>query len=990
MATMRLLLTTAFILWLATTSRAADELNRWAIVASADVQKTGLADLVLAEASKLERIEFVERDALDRVVKELELESLAGSGGVSQRMNAGRALRADALVLLTSVSKAESSRLRVVVCDARQGTRLATFETEVEKASLDRTAKSVVAEIARVRDHFADGVRLVVGVTPFVSRNLEHRHDHCQSRFAELLANSLTSQRGVAVIEVEEARAILKERALHAEEAVTRRVPFIVSGQFRMTSRDGASEPDVELTIELTSAKSVQKLPVRTIELSRTPQWLVGDLSLELLKTSGGTFEPLDAETQQVALIRQANSFSQLGDWRRSLGLREAALVLDPVNAEQRVRLILDYQVCFTRDFARLWSYQVPPDERALLIEQATDQFITAQEHLEYVIRNRQISHGEAVRLLRRQSWEGPGDGQLLIPMPGKEAAERLRLRRVLDADERFLSDSFMEVVKLPESPTMPTIIQPRHHEFEKPWWTVLLNRALKQVQIREFDAHSLKFMKRVLTEMVPEDVAYPEPLSHLAYAGRSLSNDAQKDEWRKFLTELATSKSSLASFFGRAQLREISSGGLRALGTSDKAELQASIRSAEAILRDFEGRRPIGDNGVEGVRSARDHTKRYLDQTPHVNAPEPRVEGSLGRLHFQPLDWKVTSSTAGTDPKKLVVPILQNMCRCGDELDVHWTQKSLFFMNRPGELRLLPFTEHRGWAQHGTFSHVTWDGENVWLVVVGRGIFVLNRNGDVVTQFHKETPMPGIDAGLQMLPLAPRRMLVVGSFGEHHRAWCGVLEVSDTHQPSVRIVHEATRVFANRPKAEVEADIGTAFVPQWIHRVERRDASPLAFVGRSRCANALAIDLDSFAVSLVPFYPRAFPGNESHFRQNGRFVNQGTEGVFAYQQLESGAVADEKRLIYRTHPYAQLLVLGDRAYVSGPVWWSLHTTSLQTERLLPGTTELPEPYRSLRHGVSAHYGLIGFRRYVPPKEIGVPTIFQITVADEATSPASR
>ncbi len=988
MNTIRILLAFAIVSWLAMTSWAAEGFSRWAIVASPEVQKSGLADVVWAEASKFDRVEFVERVELNRVAKELELETLAGAGGVSQRIQAGRLLQAKVLVLLTSVATPESNRLRVIICDTSQGARLANSETLVEKESLDQTAKSVVAEIARVRDHFAEGIRLVVGVTPFVSRNLEHRHDHWQSRFAELLANSMASQRGVAVIEVEEARAILKERALHADEPIARSVPFLVSGQFRMKPRDGAEEPDVELTIEVTSAKPMQALPPKTIELSRVPQWLVGDLSQELLRKTGETFEPLKADVQRLALIRQADSFGQLGDWIKSLGLREAALVLEPDNAQQRARLIQDYQVCFTRDFDRLWSYkQVADHERATLLNQAADQFVSAQEHLEFLIRNRRISRDEALTLFRRQKWEGPGP--LVNRLPGDSSPEDLAgFERVLEAEQRFVTDTFPAILDLPESSTMPGVILPRRGELPEPWWTSLLWRVGNQVRCRRFSANSLKFFAQVMTQIVPADMPHSHALIMLGHAGWSLSANELKPEWQKCLAELAQSESVGTRFFGQAQLWEAARRQVGNMANADKAKLHTLVREADSILREFEGRRPVGDDGVDMLRGSRDHIQRYLDKTPASNSPpEPRIQGSLGRLRFQPLHWTVTS---GDQAGKLDVPIFDNMRRCGDSLDVYWTQKSLFFMNRPGELRLLPIQGHPDSSRHGAFSHVTWDGECVWLVVAGRGIFVLNRNGEVVTQFTKETPMPGIEAGLQMLPLSPRRMLAVGSFGEHHRAWCGVLEVSERNQPSVRVIHEATRVVDNRPTAEVEGDIATAFRPMWIHRVERHDASPLAFVGRDCCAQLLAIDLDSFAVSLVPFYPRGFPGNDSHFRRNGHFVNLTTTGVFAFQQLESGAVADGKRLITLTYPWSQMLVVDDRAYISGATWWSIHTESLRVERLLPGTTELPNPYRALRHGVSAHFGLIGFRLYVPPKETGSPTMFQITVAEESKSPQPR
>ncbi|MBC7815624.1 MAG: hypothetical protein IAG10_01855, partial [Planctomycetaceae bacterium] len=744
MTTVCNLLKAAIALCLVTTACAAEGLNRWAIVAPEAIRQSGLADLLLVEAGKLARMELVERDELDRVAKELELESLAGAGGAAQRLKAGRLLRADALVLLKSVSASESNRLRVVIVDCRQGARLATFETVIEKSSLERTARSVAAEMDRARVHFADGIRLVIGVTPLVSRNLEHQHDHWQSRYAELLSSSLAGQPGVAVIEVEEARAILKELSLGSDDSASRRVPFIVSGQFRMQPRADANEPDVELAIELTTAKSVQKLPARTIELARAPQWLVGELSRELLRNTGETIEPLDAEVQRAALLRQADSFGQLGDWIKSLGLREAALVLDPDNAEQRARLILDYQVCFTRDFERLWSYKkVIDDQRAPLLDQAADQFISAEEHLEFLIRNRRISRDEALTLFRRQKWEGLGS--LVNRLPGNNADELLRFERVLDAEQRFVADTFLAMLELPESPAMPGIIQARRLEFPEPWWTSLLWRVTNQVRCRRFNEHGLKFLAQVLTRMVPEDMPHSQPLYMLAHAGRSLNNDEQNVEWRKCLTELAQAEQTVARFFGQAQLWELSRQRVGNLANADKAALHALVRDADTILREFDGRRPKDDDGVDVLQASRNHIQRYLDGTPHSNSPpDPPIRASLGRLRFQPLQWTVAS---GTEPANADVPLLDNMRRCGDALDVYWTQKSLYFMNRPGELRVLPIQGHPDWSRHGAFSHVTWDGECVWLVVAGRGIFVLNRNGDVVTQFTKETPMPGIEA---------------------------------------------------------------------------------------------------------------------------------------------------------------------------------------------------------------------------------------------------
>jgi hypothetical protein len=148
---------------LAAPAAADDALRRWAIVAADDVRQSGLADLLIAEATKLPAIELVERDELDRFANELAIGSLAAPAG---RAKAGRLLRADALVLLSPVASDPAGKLRLVICECRQGARLTAVDIARQSASLEDSARLVSAEIARVRQHYSGGIRLVVGVPP--------------------------------------------------------------------------------------------------------------------------------------------------------------------------------------------------------------------------------------------------------------------------------------------------------------------------------------------------------------------------------------------------------------------------------------------------------------------------------------------------------------------------------------------------------------------------------------------------------------------------------------------------------------------------------------------------------------------------------------------------------------------------------------------------------------------------------------------------------
>ena len=69
--------------------------------------------------------------------------------------------------------------------------------------------------------------------------------------------------------------------------------------------------------------------------------------------------------------------------------------------------------------------------------------------------------------------------------------------------------------------------------------------------------------------------------------------------------------------------------------------------------------------------------------------------------------------------------------------------------------------------------------------------------------------------------------------------------------------------------------------------------------------------------------------------------------------------------------------------YVPGNVWRRIRQDNFEVECLLRPATVLPGPYNSLRIGVSANYGLIGFRSHLYPNETGKPVLYQVSIADK-------
>ncbi len=136
--------------------------NRWAIVASPDVQKSGLADLLTVKLSAIDGIELVERERLDAAMKELELATMFGAKGAAKRLKLGRMLKADALVLLAREEHGEKTSVRLVVSDCLYGARLHVEYFLEDSSGPEQLAVQCADRVRRVRKRFAGGVRRII------------------------------------------------------------------------------------------------------------------------------------------------------------------------------------------------------------------------------------------------------------------------------------------------------------------------------------------------------------------------------------------------------------------------------------------------------------------------------------------------------------------------------------------------------------------------------------------------------------------------------------------------------------------------------------------------------------------------------------------------------------------------------------------------------------------------------------------------------------
>ncbi|MCA9048674.1 MAG: hypothetical protein KDA89_08095 [Planctomycetaceae bacterium] len=327
---------------------AQESTQRWAILAAPEVQQAALSDLLTVELSQ--SLELVERQQLQRILDEVELSQLSASDGVPLRLKIGPEFKADRLIILTLENSVTQSRfLKVVVCETGQGTRLQILRRVWPQDDPQAVAQDLAQAITKIHKRFPQGVKQIIGVGPFLSKNLLHDYDFLQRSYATLLMERLLESPGVAVLELDEYRALGEELSLNAARLEERVVPVLVEGEFELTGQ-GVSVPQSEVRLDLTvrtSGPEARSWQLSNQSLTSAAEWLREELPHQLLKSVSGRKTSLNTDEQFAALIKRADEFTSIGLRSESIALRESALLLKD-DLVQQLRLLGAYHLHVT------------------------------------------------------------------------------------------------------------------------------------------------------------------------------------------------------------------------------------------------------------------------------------------------------------------------------------------------------------------------------------------------------------------------------------------------------------------------------------------------------------------------------------------------------------------------------------------------------------------------------------------------------------------
>lgn len=957
--------------------------QRVAVIGNSEADKTVI--LLSSELQSSPDVALVERERLAAVADEQALQRLLDTQ--AERSRVGTLLSADVLALVSVAGR----RTEVVVVDTKLGATLG--RTSLDSAPNDEKAVQLLAkETLAILSRFRDGVRFVVAVPDFVSRDLTFERKFLQFDYAEVIRSAYRQIPGVALVAVDEAQAIAGERQVGDAEQGKRVVPLFVEGEFRHTRGDDGAQV-VRIIVRATDGtREVFERSSDPLKPEGAGAFLLDTFAQELLGRTSPPADRGDALTPQrqfELLIARADAFAQVGEFRRSALLREAALLVNPDATAQRKQLIREYTRRNRRPYE---SGEEPPKPGTDAYAQSVATFISdwtrSLHHCEYLIRNRRISREEATDLTVNaveSNW-------------AIQVADRRRELAECEAfKKQFVREAFARIATLE-----PYAEFKKRVPDEKFGMTGMLDvyHAIIGLCITRCDGpylakEDLDLLAELLTSRLPESM-WPVYRFNFFMRETAVSLRGKPEpprfsaaEYLEFLDRLTKSDRPLVRIYGRygtycyqryakgqkspemlAEARSIVADAERVgFDTSEYSYYLGQLRDEVAwVKRDVEKPRRVAAAPVAkppvAAPPAIPPARVKLELIPIALETPRRNETSLTKATWRsPGGW-----TGATHFRPL-----------GQGLDVFWARGALLFMEQPGVVREVLADEKL------SISDVVTDGKYVWVAAAyGRGVYVLDRSGKRIALVDKSHGLPPTDVSGPLLhPLQPGRVMATGSFGNTHRGWIATIDVGDdapaAPNPKVDVFHEGTIVPGTKPRTNrPDWGVDYCFQPNAIFEHPAASAPPnpprrLVFVVTG--LNPLVVDVATKKVTrYVPpdakdEFPRWIGPLEAYASIDGVLWVAGSQYDFNGYRLTPQADALKA---FRNRPDWHMPGLtdgslardGDWLYYAGSAKWRrINLKTLRDEVLIDDSRQLPHPGsgRVWVLAASNHFGLVAF-----------------------------
>lgn len=990
-----------------TTPISTSPIKRWAIVSDAYVSGSGLPDLVFAELVNTD-LELVERSALATVAEEQTIQALI-HGKLGERLKLGALLHADGLIIISAAQTSEpgaGSAAQVTICECRQGVRLGSFSLELGKASAhaDAMAKSILDTCHQ----FSDGVKQVVGVSPFACRNIQHDFDRLQKQYVDYLSSQLFLTPGIALLEFQEARSLLQEfnAGIDAESRV---VPILVEADY--TVDDSVKPPSVRIVAKLTVAEdSSQQMDSGNLPMEAAGNWITHELADKILEHSGNRATPIALSDQKGALIDRAEHFSNLGDVPHAIQCREALMLVDPLNANQRLQLIDEIQLQLAGVGSQ--SSSAPPvlappsrERRDAQIGQQSILLMLVLEHYSFLVENKLVDRSVAIEHLVRMDSGMPyklADGpSAMAEYRFASSTTRSLLDSILAANRRFVLEVAPKIPKLTISQGLTDEANVR--ELLQ-WQDCVMLRVKADILLRGGTMASLEYLEKAVRQVVTEEL----PTSHVIVSvlrmcemnyrisAAPLRVDRKapfqreeaifgppNEEFVDLLTQMRQSEHVQLQLYGQFALLEMERVQGKSSSPSILEKLDDLIGKAEG--RPFAKLTNIYGINLDGVLLAAKTMRNTLTPSTRPMPPEPKVVvASQGRLQFDKIS--LDFSAFGYEEMQWI--------NCDGEFDLIADSKRIAVLRSKDQLETIIELNKPGQLP---ISHCRWDGKLIWLAFRGGDVDVFDASGNQLQHVDQSNGLPPHDQDLQLFPIEPGRVLAYGRHGTDQRCWLAMIDFDST-KAKVNVFFEARRKldpfvrYTTQQIIDMQRDMSMTFFPTWFSQCRQANRH-IVFLGRSQMAYPFKIDLDSLKVSLSNF-GRASAETDRKPLMNTMVVSGDKIfksyriGVASLKMLESSAeptVVSESFIGGEQIPEwfddtPTLLEQGPWIYKPGAVWFRFRPDSELIERLVP--TKLPNELSQMEHATSSQFGLVGWKIGTQNTSSERPVFYQIQIQE--------
>ena len=995
--------------------------RRWAVVGDSTTRESGISDLVTSEMAQWEKVELVEREELQRVTQELELSQLHSAAQSAGRLQLGKLVKADALVLLSLGEHDGKPFVRVVTCDCVSGARLAYEQFPYSESQVDKLASEVAGVVAGTIARFPAGVQRLVTVSPFLSKDFSHDFDYLQNACAAWLSDVIAKQPGLAVVELAEAQAIGRELSITGSELSDRQRPLFIVGEYSSGRVADSKSATVRLSISARDReKVVLSVESEALKLETLSDWLeatAGLKVLEHLKRSPRTGAEITRAVQVRLLSERADRFSRYGSYDQSIALREAALLLDR-DTDQEMTLVEDYQ-SLLKDRYDEASDWLSERYRLLVQSSGTEEFVfpeTWDQRFEGDLKLYRAMIPHCLSIL------GESDS------PSHRASTVLRAMTSRLPDCRFVPERWQEAHEVRESAfwaAVSILSEATREEFNsgKVLVPVVSGNSLSQTLTgrndRWIDAavtyifryrgnvalhgprvewqaeDTLDAFKRLLVESQLPDCPCPRIVRlcngtvgdglvfHMKYGVCS------EKQIRELQATLSESSDPIWKIYGDclADSLEWESHGEKTDAIIDSRIIRlVTIEKQVVSLKPGNQLASVSTKAtvdiLRGLRGILKNKHYGIAQDRWPSTPQP-VTGADPFPHLRFHQTGITTDWSHLTP-------------CTSEFDIVWSFERVARLSADGQRKVL----YDAQKQKDQVRQVVWDGQYLWIGTRSFGIRIFTTDGDVLAEIPQckpsvagEPALPewepdnmgdGMTARIEstsqqhafrLFSVSPGRCLVTGRYGRRDRVWIALIEFH-RERCEIHALHEA----ALRADSNVheEPGIEEACEPKWFLHVPPQPGKAVSQVlmGRGLINNYSArrlpmlIDIDSKQVSLFngdapvngtgPIRLTTLFGQSAIVQDEAGF-NLLTRDTSAPSGWRSHVTKFQKEYSSRGESYTWPLVTDHGVYFPGPMWRRLDLDTGSMETVTP--EPLSNEWVFDEYAVSGPLGLVAWNR---------------------------